>query len=310
MKKIIISIFLSIANHLISDAQILPGMLNDVSLNESRILFTCKLDSEDIYSESNLYVFDLESKKQMEVAKIKNGDGRIKSYFITNETILVAADQEVYVYSLKLKTITKSILKLSDNEAILSCRKILSSFYITILNFNDSKIYLVKVEGMEFTSNIIKSYVVKILPTDNFFDIFIINNHFWKMENGLLTNDIDSNVFNLLFNDEMGNYNIYFNKTSLCFAVNSQNSRKIFFVSEYNNFSPVSIFNNINFSQLSVESVDYYNREMFQISIDKTIYLIDENGKYIKSTSAGIFFNEKLKIIPVETNKFEIIKTN
>ena len=295
MKQFFLLIFLSLMNHVYSVPYKFKGVLYDVNSDETKVLYACKNAINEAYSNGALYILDTKSNVTVEITQIKNMDYNIKSYFINDETILVASYQSIIVFDLNTKTILKSILQLNKHESLISSRKISSTFYITLINYNDSKLSFAKIDSSELTLNKLKSISVTIQPTDNFFDIFLLKDKVWILDNGKLYDEAGSLNQKILFNDREGQFVITSNKSSICFATQTKGGKQIEIISA-NKVKPIPVNIPIITGQLHIESIRQKEREVFLVSTNKSTYLLDENGNYSKSDSCGIYFGEKINI--------------
>jgi hypothetical protein len=261
-----------------------------VSADETKILYSCKNAVAEAYSDGVLYVFDTRTKKSTEVLKIKNMDYDLKSYFIDAQTILVCTPQEIMLVNLGSKRIEKSILKLEKHESLVSCRKMGLDIYFTLLNDNDSKLIFAKINTSLIVTRL-KYFSVNVLPTDNFFDVFLIKDRFFIFENGKLYDEFFNTKEEIKFNDQEGHFMIAAGKSSLCF-VTAEKQWKMVVSHELmtiENPDPTS-------GAFHLETITDQKTEKFLLLTGKANFLIDENGNHSKVPIAGIYYGKNIRI--------------
>lgn len=280
------------------------GVLNDVSKSEQRILYTIKDNIDEAFSDGTLIIFDVTSAKKVEIAHIKNLDYNIKSYFIDEENILVSSFQGITVFNLKTRTISKSILRLDKQESLISVRKCGPNFYVTLVNYNNSKLRFAEIDSNSLELKDLKTFPVNILPTDNFFDIFLLKDKVWIMDNGKLHEENASQTFNLDFNKKEGKFVLDATAKAICFLEKGSKGRKLKIASG-DKSNPI-IVNVPIAGDVFIDITNQKEEAKFITSSNGTLFIIDNAANWMKTSTYEIFKGKKIKIRKSNLHEIEI----
>jgi len=303
MKKLVV--LLGLINFAYATTPVkIKGVLNDVSLSGSKILFAVKDNIDEAYSDGTLFIYDIASNKKSEVARIKNLDYGIKSFFIDENKVLVSSSQGITLFDLKTRTILNSVIRLDKQESIISVRKIRSTFYVTILNDRDSKLRFAEINDNFLSLKDLKTFSVNILPTDNFFDIFLLKDKFWILDNGKLCEGNGSKVFNLDFNQREGNFVVEATSKGICFLEKDSKGRKLMLL-------PIELSNPIIVNipiagDISIDTFYQTGEEKFITSSNRLFFIINEVANVVKTNTYELYSSKNVRIWKSNLHEFEI----
>jgi hypothetical protein len=308
MKHFLLLLTIILAQNIHSSSFRLKGFLNDVSPDETKVLFTSKIQDNETSSSGILFVFDITQGKNIEIAKISILDYNVKSYFINNDLVLVFTNSDVYTVDLRTNKAINLNFKLDKHESICSSRKQDLGFYFSVINYNSSKLKLIKINGASLNFDNASSFSVDILPTDNFFDILILKNKNYIFDNGKLSKEFDPTYRNILFNQKYSKYSICSTKSSICFVSEEKKDRKIYIVSE-------SITKLINIplkvtNSLDIEPVLLSGKESILINVAGLYFLVDEYGNVKKTMYNTVYLGKNIMINRKNTHDLELLKVN
>lgn len=281
------------------------GVFNDISPDELKIMYSCKNAVNEAYSDGAIYVYDILSNKKIEIAKIKNLDYNLKSYFITNDTILIVTDNKISLYDIKAKKEIQIIAQYRNTEYIVSSKKEDDRFYFTVIDNNNSKLKLINLKIENFEIEKIQSVNINIIPTDNFFEFFVVQSDIYYLDNGdlkkLKNNQSELISKDILFNDEYGNYIIASTKNTICFI--KKNQLIIKSLSD-NSLKTINIPSLID-SNAWIETIRS-SKNQFILYTGSKSFIINDNATYIKSSFQKIYNKNNILIKKTGTYKFEL----
>lgn len=281
------------------------GVFNDISPDELKIMYSCKNAVNEAYSDGAIYVYDILSNKKIEIAKIKNLDYNLKSYFITNDTILIVTDNKISLYDIKAKKEIQIIAQYRNTEYIVSSKKEDDRFYFTVIDNNNSKLKLINLKIENFEIEKIQSVNINIIPTDIFFEFFVVQSDIYYLDNGdlkkLKNNQSELISKDILFNDEYGNYIIASTKNTICFI--KKNQLIIKSLSD-NSLKTINIPSLID-SNAWIETLRS-SKNQFILFTGSNSFIINDNATYIKSSFQKIYNKNNILIKKTGTYKFEL----
>ena len=284
------------------------GVLNDVSPDELKIIYSCKNANSEAYSDGMLYAYDIMLNKKVEIAKIKNLDYNIKSYFINNDTIMIVTDSKISLYNLKTNKEIITITEYGDTEYLVSSKKEIDNFYFILIDNKSSELKLMKLNIDNFKVENILSVNISIVPTDNFFDFFVLSQNVFYLDNGILkiANNYKTEVIvkDLLFNDESGNYIIASNGKTICFIKETNFKNQLIIKSLTDNSLKIINIPTPISKNARIETVRSNNQ--FILFTDSHSFLINDNGTFIKTSERKIYNKNKIIIKETGTYKFEL----
>ena len=286
----------------------LNGVLNDINKDESGVLYTCKDKVDEAYSSGSLYLYDVLSHNTIKIAKIQSMEYGIKSYFLGKDSILIASNDGVFLFNVKTNKIMKNVIDLNKIGTLISIKKNNKDIGISTIDYNMSKLKYYNLKSDNFNILLLRSCNVSILPTDNFFDYFHVNNKIIQFENGKLFEIKDKlNVYNVAFNNNKGEYLIASNKNSICFIENVKKNIqiKLFYSSVFKTI-PFIISNKL-ISRITISPVYLNNDYSYILTVGKDYYTISDKGIYQKTNSRIIYSGKKLVIKLIGNSSFEII---
>jgi hypothetical protein len=285
----------------------LNGVINDISKDESNVLYSCKDKVDEAYSSGSLYLYNVLSQKAIKIAKIKFMEYGIKSYFLGRDSILIASNDGIFLYNIKANKIIKSVIDINKIGTLVSTKKTNKDIGISTIDYNMSKLKYYNLRSNNLNLLLLRSSNVSVLPTDNFFDYYYINDKIIQFENGKLFEITDkSKAFNVAFNDTKGEYLIASNKKSICFVENKKNIIQIkFFYSGVYKTIPLTISNKL-ISQITISPAYSNNDNLYILTVGKDYYTISDKGIYQKTNLRIIYSSKKLVIKLIGNRSFEI----
>ncbi|MEI7594876.1 MAG: hypothetical protein WCK02_03950 [Bacteroidota bacterium] len=287
----------------------LTGVINDVSPDETKVLYTCKTDISEAYSDGALYLYDRITERSIQIAYEKFLDYSRKSFFINNDSILIIQSDSVFIYSLKSKA-KRNIFSCPDK-----LEYILSSFigsesniFLNIQNSDKSEVTLLKFSNKSRTLEKVTSNKVTIIPTDNFFFYYTFEDKIYLLDNSSFYNIADfkqkENPLKIGFNDDLGNYVISSNEKFICLLEKNESGCQILVISK---IAPNKIVVNIpikNNDRIWIEPRIHSDKLM--LSIMNVIYSISPTGQFKEEPSNIIFQGKTFFVTKKEPFKIEL----
>ena len=282
------------------------GVINDINKSESKILFSIKEFANEAYSRGSIKIFDINSCKEKEIYKIKSVDYNIKSYFIKNDSIIILTNQSIYLYDIEKEKIIKNIKLFNANQVIVSTAKISDIIYFTVIDYVKNRLSYHKLNS-EFNITTEMSTDVKVIPTDNFFNIFALSGKLYKFENGILKNlKNEKNVYRIAFNDINGDYLISCNQNSLCFVEKNKAGYFVRIITDFANKQLLNIKAIKDLNKISILPI-YNNNRDYYYKVYNKYFSITKDGTLNETIVRTLFDNNRYSIDYLNINKFEII---
>lgn len=291
----------------------LKGQLCDISQDELKVLYLYKSDYSKESSQGSLFVYDLQSNKTKEIVHFSPfyyEQYGLESFFLNNDTILIIRGTVIALFDLITNKCTPLSLPVNSNEVIVASDRLNdTTFLITSCDFDKSKISLVKLNSRNLKMIKVISIDIKIIPTDNFFKLFLLNNVVLVFDNLSLYqhNHMNTKILNqeIAYND-YGEYLMANNENSLCYVRKETN--KFQFVWVYKNLMDQHVLNIpiLDPSQTFIKSFENNNEKMFTIFNNNKSYVISKEGA-IKQVDKPIrFIGKYLNIFQNDVFEFEL----